>query len=52
MSSKFALTAALSLLLALILACGGAAPAEQVVVEKEIVTEREGNCSELRGWIS
>jgi ABC-type transport system substrate-binding protein len=41
MSSKFALTAALSLLLALILACGGAAPAEQVIVEKEVVTERE-----------
>ena len=41
MSSKFALTATFSLLLSLILACGGTAPAEQVVVEKEIVTERE-----------
>jgi peptide/nickel transport system substrate-binding protein len=41
MSSRFALTATFSLLLALILACGGTAPAEQVVVEKEVVTERE-----------
>ena len=41
MSTKVILSAVLSLLLAAVLACGGSAPAEPIVVEKEVVTERE-----------